>query len=253
MTDLIVRIGGIEFRGFADRDDYGFWIGKDGWRGWDTAPAARADVLERPNSHGTTDSPQYLGAREVVQSGFFRARDGAELAHMARRLSGMLADGGSRKIMVEQAGSTNWANARRGLGQPDIVTHNDGNLFVGEYEVTYRCPDPRIYGVTHLVPPAGTATSVAVFHRGNFPAHSVVEIPSAPSSYSVTSPFGTFTVTGATAGGTHQIDMRTGLVTRNGVIMSGVGRGALWATPPGRSTAWTISVPGRVITTDTYV
>jgi hypothetical protein len=253
MTDLTVRIGSLTFRGFADRDDFGFWVGKDGWQGWDTAPAARADVIPRPNSHGTTDSPQYLDAREVVQRGFFRARSAAELAHMARRLSGLLADGGALKVMVDNAGATTWANARRGLSQPDIITHNDGDLFVGEYELTYRCPDPRIYGDTCIAPLTGTAVSIAVLHFGNFPAHSVVEIPAAPSSYSVTSPFGVFSVTGAAAGGTHRIDMRTGIVTRNGVIMSGVGRGALWATPPGRSTVWTLSVPGRVITTDTYV
>lgn len=253
MSDLAVRIGGIIFRGYADQDDYGFWIAKGGWRGWETAPAARADVVERPNSHGTTDSPQYLDAREIVKSGFFRARTRAELQHMSRRLSALLADGKSLRMNVDEAGTTTWADVRRGLSQPDIVTSSDGELFMGEYEITYRCPDPRIYGTTNYAPATGNATSVTVLHYGNFPAYSIIEIPSAPSTYSVASPFGSFHVTGATSGGTHQIDMRTGLVTRNGVILPGVGRGNLWTTPPGPSTAWTLSVPGRVLTPDTNI
>ncbi len=253
MTNLEVRIGGLTFRGFGDRDEFGYWIGKDGWRGWETAPAARADVIARANAHGTTDSPQYLDAREVVQTGFFRARTPGDLQLMARRLSGLLSDGSSLKLNVKEDGIETWANVRRGLNQPDVVTGAVGDLFYGEYELTYRCPDPRIYGELHRAPESGNGTVVDVFHYGNFPAPSIVEIPTAPASYSVSSPFGTFTVTGATSGGTHRIDLRTGLVTRNGVIMSGVGRGALWATPPGPGSTWTLSAPGRVFTPDTNV
>lgn len=251
MTDLSVRIGGIHFRGYADRDEYGFWIGKDGWEGWETAPAARADVVARANAHGTTDSPQYLDAREVIQKGFFRARTATDLKHMSRRLSGLLADGGAMKLTVDHGGDTTYAMARRGLGQPDVRTLSDGNLFVGEYELTYRMPDPRIYGDMNHAPKTGYATSVDVYHYGNFPAFSIIEIPSGPASYTVTSPWGVFTVTGATTGGTHRIDMRTGRVTRNGVHMPGVGRGAVWVTPPGPETTWTLSVSGRVLTPDT--
>lgn len=254
MTDALrVRILGLVFRGFADDSDYGYWIGKDGWQGWESAPAARADVIDRANAHGTTDSPQYLVAREVVQAGFFRARSAFELGHMAGRLSGLLASGASAKLEVDHNGPTQFAVVRRGLATPRVETVSVGDLHVGEYELTYRAPDPRKYGVTNPLPETGTATSIAVFHRGNFPAFSVVEIPSAPSNYTISSPFGTHTVTGATAGGTHRLDMRTGRVTRNGVLLPGVGRGAIWTTPPGTPTTWTLSVPGRVLTPDTSV
>lgn len=250
--DLLVSIGGIKFRGYKDQEEYGYWIGKDGWQGWETAPDARADIVARANAHGTTDGPQYLDAREVEQKGFFRARSLTELTRMADRLSGLLADGGAMKLNVQHGGRNSAAMVRRGLSRPDVRTLSDGDLYVGEYELTYRAPDPRRYGPMNYAPKTGTATSIEVSHQGNFPALSTVEIPSAPANYTITSPAGTFTVTGATAGGLHRIDMRTGRVYRNGVHMPGVGRGAVWTTPKGPAEIWALSVPGRVLTPDTF-
>ncbi|MGX1932040.1 hypothetical protein [Microbacterium resistens] len=92
-----------------------------------------------------------------------------------------------------------------------------------------------------------------MFSYGNFPAFPVVEIPSAPAGYTIASSAGTFTVSGATAGGTHTVDLRNGRVRRNGTEMPGVGRGDLWAVPPHQSMKHTLSVPGRVRIADTDV
>uniref|UniRef100_UPI00055B0997 hypothetical protein n=1 Tax=Microbacterium paraoxydans TaxID=199592 RepID=UPI00055B0997 len=111
--------------------------------------------------------------------------------------------------------------------------------------------DPRRYGETRELPSRGFPVPVA--NRGNFPAFPEVVVLDAPASYAITSPGGTFTVSGATAGGTHVVNLRNGRVTRNGVEMFDVGRGSLWAVPPGPAWEHVITAPGLVRITDTYV
>lgn len=253
MSDLLVRVGGMDFRGYGDSDEYGYWIEKGGWDGWETAPSASDEDTARPLAHGTTNGPQYLDAREVVQSGFFRARSVDELGKMALNLSRLLADGGTEKVSVRQNGLWLSATARRGITQPKIVTESDGYLHVGEYEITYRMPDPRKYGTSlNEVPTRELGVPLAIGHKGNFDAFPVYEFLDPPSSYTVTSEFGTLTVSGVPAGGKHRVDSRTGRVTRDGVAVGSV-RGRLWTIPPGRTIDHILSIPGWVITPDTYI
>lgn len=248
MTALSVRFAGIHFRGYGDTDEFGFWVRQGGWDGWDTPPSQRAEIIARANAHGTHDALQWFEAREVTQRGFFRARSGSSLARMAEQLAGTQ-DGDKRTVTVEYGGLSRYAQFRRGLSAPQIELSSDGELHVGEYEVVHRMADPRKYGETHTY----EGTSLDVFHRGNFPAPVVFEIPNAPSSWSVTSSAGTHTITGAPSGGTHRLDMRSGRVTRNGVYLPGVGRGPLWQIPQGSLMPHTLSAPGKALVADTII
>ncbi|MDF2045155.1 hypothetical protein P2P98_03195 [Microbacterium sp. Kw_RZR3] len=253
MTDALhVVFDSIPFRGYDDQKEFGYWIGQRGWEGWDTPPAQRAEIIDRANSHGTYDALQWFDAREVTQKGFFRGSSEYDLVKRSDQLAATQ-DGSLRAISVKFGGVTRYAETRRGLSTPSIELSSDGLLHVGEYEIVHRMSDPRKYGTEATLPATGAAISIDVFHRGNFPASPLIEIPSAPSAYTVTCPGGTFTVTGATPGGTHRVDLRRARVYRDGVEMPGVGTGDLWNVPA--NTIWThvLSVPGRVRIRDTWV
>lgn len=231
--DLSVLFGDLRFRGFADHDDYGFWIAKGGWTGWETPPAQRADVLARATTHGTFDALQLFDAREVTQAGFFRARTLPELNHMAEALAGQL-DGEERTLTVHYGHHARWAKFKRSLSEPSIVTSSDGTLHVGEYEIVHRMSDPRKYGLTNKF----TGASVRPFHRGNFPATPEITVTgSMPNGYTINGPQGKrYVVAQAlSTGQTHRIDFNTGWLYRNDVLQQGVyGRVELWDVPGGQ-------------------
>lgn len=233
MSDLTVRLGGITFRGFDDGDEYGFWIGENGWSGWDVPPAQRADIVARATTHGTFDALQLFEAREVAQSGFFRARTAQELAHMAEALSGSL-DGVERTLVVESGGVTRRARFKRGLSAPAIKLTSVGDLHVGEYDIVHRMRDPRKYGET-LEYTAG----VQAVHRGNFPADPAFIVSgAAPSGYTITGPGGrrVVVVKPLTAGSPHRIEF-----AEPGLSIGGVRQLAAfsvfepWTIPPGNA------------------
>lgn len=253
MSDALdVWFGGIRFRGYGDRDDFGFWIGTDGWEGWDTPPAQRAEIIARANAHGAFDSPQYFDAREVTQRGAFRARSSAGLSRMATRLAGVL-DGSERKITVAMGGVTQWAKFRRGLVDPQIKLYSDGALHMAEYEIVHKMRDPRKYGAAALF----SGASVQAFHHGNFPAAPVLEVAGPVAApYTIASQGRRFTVTQAlSAGQSHRIDMATGWVYRNGTLQTGV---VAWAEaftiPPGLPVTVVTGPPSMTVhVTDTFI
>lgn len=234
---LSVRFEDLHFRGYGDRDDYGFWIRKGGWSGWEVPPAQRADIIARATSHGTHDALQLFDAREVEQKGFFRARSLDELLHMSEQLAGKL-DGTERTLVVKNGDTRRWAKFKRSLSEPTIVTSSDGTLHLGEYEIVHRMSDPRKYGETNLFRPDGTA-----FHYGNFPAIptlSVTATATMTGGYTVFGPDNKrFVVTQTLpAGSTHQMDMSTGWLILNGTQQIGaVGHADLWTIPPGKTIA----------------
>jgi hypothetical protein len=237
-----------------DADPVGLFVAPDGFGGWDDGgTSARRDAAERPGQHGEFDVPIFLGARTPVVDGIALARSEADLASLRHRVMGIGADGKRFKLTVEHQGENLWAWARRVTATFIDSGRRQTDLLMASFQLQFVCTDPRKYGELHTYPESGTATSVTAFHWGNFEAHPVAEIPNAPASYTVSSPGGTFTVSGATSGGTHRIDMRTGRVTRNGAVMFGVGSGDLWAIPAGARWVHTLSVAGRVLVPDTFV
>lgn len=257
MRGLEIRVDGCTFQGEVRGSRTGLFVEPDGFQGWQGLPAGRREALARAVQHGEHDVPVYLPSRVVTVDFWGVADSEHELAHLADRVAGIGATGEPTRMVVSLRGRTTYAVGRRMLSEFD----DSGIDLHGRGQLQFVFADPRKYGDTAILPgdrliprnPDATATSINVAHYGNFPAFPVVVIPSAPAAYTVSAGGKTFTVSGATAGGTHEVHLRTGRVFRDGVEMPGVGRGPLWSVPAGVPLVHTLSVPGRVRIADTFV
>lgn len=255
MQELEIRVAGREILG-APRDRSrvnGFIVKEGGFQGWQGLPAGRREALARAVEHGEHDVPVFLPSRVVTIDMWVLGDSPEALEHLGDSISGVGAPGERMRTTVSKRGDAKWADGRRLSCEFDDSGVRAGGPFHGEAQLQLVFADPRKYGETNVLPSTGTATSIPVFHRGNFPAYPIVEIPSAPTGYTISSPGGTYTVSGATSGGTHTVDLRRGRVYRNGVEMPGVGHGDLWAVPSGTAWTHTLSVTGRVRIINTWV
>lgn len=231
----------------------GLVLKPDGLQGWQGLPAGRREALARAVEHGEHDVPVFLPSRVVTIDAWVLAEDEFDLGERSEAVLGIGSSGDRIRTTVSMYGTSRWADGRRLLCEfDDSGIRNDGMLY-GSFQLQLVFADPRRYGESNTFPREGIATSISAGHYGNFPAFPVIEIPSAPAAYTITSAGRVFTVTGATAGGTHTVDLRRGRVYRNGVEMPSVGRGDLWTAPPGVATAFVLSVAGRVKLTNTYI
>jgi len=233
---------------------WGLFVLPNGFHGWEGLPAGRREALARAVEHGEHDVPTYLPARVVTIDGIAIAPTVEDLQSDIDFVTGVGATGDRLKVSVKYRGFLRHAFARRALAE---VTEDQG-IWTGRlkrvpFQIQYVFADPRRYGITRTFPETGLATSIVAITRGNFPAFPIIEIPDAPAGYTISSAGRTFTITGATAGGTHSVDLRRGRVYRNGIEMPGVGRGYLWTIPTGPATVFTLSVPGRLKAPDTFV
>ncbi|MFF7683158.1 hypothetical protein ACFZA2_10385 [Microbacterium sp. NPDC007973] len=189
----------------------------------------------------------------TIDPGVILAESEDDLRQWCDQVNGWGAASGSFDLTVGHLGQVLTATVRVIQAEAVDSQRRSGRLLRGSFSVQFVAADPRKYAAprTFVVDAAGG--SVWVKSKGNFPSHPVIEFPNAPSSYSVSSPGGMFTVSGVDAGGTHRIDMRTGRVTRDGAWMPGAGSGRLWAVPNGTQWQHFLSAPGRVILRDAYV
>lgn len=239
---------------------FGLFVKRDGFQGWQGISSRRREALARAVAHGEHDVPVYLGSRIVTIDGWALAEYEEDLGTLVNSVVGIGADGSRVSPTINHLGRVRSAYGRVLVAEAEDSGSRSGVLRAS-FQLQFVFADPRKYGDIAVMPGdrlnpidrAATATSILVSHYGNFSAFPVVEIPAAPATYSIVSPGGTFTVTGATAGGTHRVDLRNGKVYRNGVEMPGVGRGDLWAVPSGARWTHTLSVPGRVRIPDTDI
>lgn len=233
-----------------DREYRGAFIKKDGAVGWTGLESSRREALARAVAHGEFDVPVFRGARVATLDSWLLADSIRELDNLTDRIVGLGSDGSRFTVTKESDRRHLNGRARTLTATADDGWVRAGGVYVKGCTLQFVFADPRWYGDSQTTP---LGTSHTVFHRGNFPAFSVVEIPSAPSSYTITSPAGTLTVSGVTAGGTHTVDLRNGRVRRDGVLQPVVGVGELWSVPVGTRWPHILSVPGIVRTPDTFL
>lgn len=252
MHELAISADGMQILGSPSRGvrQVGAVVKPGGFQGWQGLPAGRREALARAGGHGEHDVPTFLPARVVTVDAWVLADSASALGHLGDSLVSIGATGDRFRFSVSMYGETRWAYARRISAEFDDSGARRGD-YRGEFQLQVVCADPRKYGEIREFPSRGFP--VPVFHQGNFSAFPEIEVREAPSSYSVTSPGGTFTVSGATSGGTHVIDMRTGRVFRNGVEQFDVGRGDLWSVPRGAVWEHTVSAPGVIRIPDTDI
>lgn len=252
---LRIGLAGLTMWGapYQGLNEPGLYVKPDGLQGWDGLSGSRREQVERALAHGDHDTPTFLPSRVVTIDLHILSRTFAELVHDRARVSALGAPGDRMRLVVEEDGLTQWAECRRITAEAPRVRSARPR---GSGQIQVVCADPRKYGEKRALPESGLATSIAVFHYGSFDADPVIEIPSAPSAWSVSSPGGTFAISGAPAGGTHRLSLRSGTVTRDGVDITDavtVVSGDLWAVPAGVEWLHALSAPGRVLITDTYV
>lgn len=247
---LTMRGRGVTLRGVLGPEEFGFLIKDKGLQGWEGLPEGRREAVQHALAHGEFDVPVKLPARVITVDGYVIARTAFDLNRMCHQIRGWGAAGDRFTLSVELQGET-LASMVRSVKRDAVDTGDrSGGFYSAEFQVQMIAADPRKYAAVESF----TATPSAwVASRGNFPTHPVIEIPDAPSAYTVTSPGGTFAVTGAPSGGTHRIDMSTGRVTRDGVWIPDAGRGPLWAVPDGTQWEHTLSAPGRVLMRHNFV
>lgn len=248
----LVRIGGLSFHGTVPRGApfEGFALRElDGWN--DGAPV-RVESAERPGQHGDFDLPVTRGPRLVTMSGWCRAYSPEKLRHFSNQLTGLLADGQTGRLVVDEWGEAQWADVRL-FGDPRF--RRRGGSGYADWSLKLRAPDPQKFGDVREFPAGQPAV-----HFGNFPSAPVLEVtgPTPAGGYTVTGPAGkTFVVTqGLAAGQKHRIDMATGRVYRDGALQLGVvSNGGTWVIPPGLpGVTHTVSAGSlKVLVTDTFV
>jgi len=244
-----VRIGPVQIH--AMKVSEGFELHPDGVDGWDSGSEIRRDEVARAIAHGSFDAPGFQTARVVIIPGRCVAPSLEKLGWYRSQLIGLLADGGSARVMVDEYGETQWATARLGAR---TRWKSFGGAGYADFQLTLWCPDPRKFGSARTF---GPASSVSAHHFGNFPAAPVLTVEGTVSGYTINGPDGKgFVVTAAlTSGHPHVIDMATGRLSIDGVVQVGaVSRAETWTVPPGQQV--TMSVTAGTLTAevlDTYI
>lgn len=227
---LEVRLDGVEMKGREKNLEQGFSIGPRGLSGWFESTAGRgAGGGERPAAHGAFDVPILRAPRAITISGNILARTQTELESMQDQIVGIFADGQAGALEVQTDSGTKSAAVRVVSAKAPEIDERTASFIV-----QLTAADPRRYGDTRS---KGPATSVNPTHKGRAIAAPRIRVTGTmPSGYRINGPGGrAYVVTQALAPGqTHEIDMETGFLFRNGVWQeSGTSRAETWGVPPG--------------------
>lgn len=227
-----ITLDGVHFRGGLEKAL--FTVDHGSLKGWFEAPGVRRNDEPRPLADGSFTAPTLRAGRSVSWSGLILTKTPAEQHRAMEQLAGVCSGRGLSRLTVQHMTDTTWTDVH--LTQPPEVTIAAYGR-VARYDVELFAPDPRRYGERRSF-----SNGTNVYHRGNAPAFPVVTIPNGAASYTLTAAGQTFQVSGATAGGTHVIDLRTGRLTRNGVLVVGaVTRADPWTLPPGARQSFSLS------------
>lgn len=246
------RIGGISFVEWP-ADHHGDWFVfdqdsiKSVWGGVDV----RREDIARPSAHGSFDVPGFLSPRVLTLTGHMSSRSREGLEHMQARLSGLLADGGSDRLVVEGPNGSRWCDVR--LGAAAEITALDATT--ARFQVSLWAPDPRMYGEV-----SSFAAGEPAINRGNFPARPVFTMNgNRPDGYTITGPDGRVITVSypIVPGWPHVIDTATGGLFVNGNrVIGGISVWQPWTVGPGMpgvTHTITSGVSLQVEVTETYI
>lgn len=237
---LIVTVGFLPFYGkyHAVRD--GFYI--QDFDGWEDGVVMRRNSHPFPQNHGGFDVPSFMDERKVEMSGLCYAKSWAVIGYRALMFTGALSKGTLSPVTVEQDDNVLRGQAQLGDHQQPTFKRVHGGRPLAKFEMPMTFPDPRKYGDTLTY---GPGTSVTAWQYGNFSATPIYTVTgSMPDGYSIFGPEGReYRVNLAlTTGHTHTINMATGALRVDGVLVFGkVTRDDTWACPSGVKTTATLT------------
>lgn len=241
-----VRLNGVVVEDWPQNLDESYLLSPGGPSGWYESTEVRREEVELPMSHGSFNLPGYMSQRLIGVPGHILASSAAQRIHMQDRLTGLLADGGSGRLTVDDDAGTRWADVRLAGCQVEVLDETSARFLLQLWAA-----DPRKYGETRSF-----ASGEPAYHYGNFPASPVLEVPGARSSWTASAGSAQVSVSQAlTSSQTHRYDARTGRLTRNGALQVGVvTRGDSWTVAPGQQLVHTVAGgAGRVLLTDTFI
>lgn len=221
-----VFLGGLEFVGEVGKATY--TIERDGIRGHGLGGAdMRRNEENRPTSHGAFEGPAYLTGRSIRWGGLVLTDSVFAQENALLRLAGLLADGGSGTLVIEQANGSLRASVQRASPEPPRVLVPGR---VASYSFEVWAPDPRLYGQGYEY-----AAGEKAIHRGNFPAVPRFVVQGPQPAYTISVPGKQYVVDDALpSGSVDEIDMETGWCRRDGTILrTAVSRADTWTVPPG--------------------
>lgn len=175
-----VHVDGLTIWSALLRGTEGPYLEPGGVDGWWGRPVASASSSARPGAHGEFDVPSYMGGRIVTIKGVVES-DPLEWDRWCDRLSGVGADGGRVRVVVEEQGRSTWAWCRV-LG---VLVTRSSALHPPTFTLMLKTANPRRFGEVRDSAPTTTARHT-MLNRGNFPAapRFVVTGPQ-PGGYSI--------------------------------------------------------------------
>lgn len=230
-----ITLDGLHFRGDASRAT--FTVENGALEGWFESPGVRRDDAPRPLGDGSFTAETFRAGRSIAWSGLILTDSPREQRTALEQLAGMCSGRGLYRLSVQHESVPTWADVQ--LAQaPEATVLVYGR--VARYDVELFAPDARRFGELRSFTGGNN-----VYHRGNAPAFPVVVIPTGGASYTLSSGGHSFVVSGATSGGVHRIDLRTGRLTRNGSLVTGaVTRAGSWPVRSGERRSFDLS-PSR--------
>jgi len=220
VAELITWAG----RTLSGTDRFGRWVTQnDKFEGWWDSPDIKGESADRPNGDGEFDLPVYNQARLITIGGNFHADSHEQMHEAMNFFTGAM----SGRFQTSGHGSIQWADAKRNSG----VKFTPVTDTFAQWQVRLKCVDPLKYGNVNAYSIPSGSSYTTVFHRGNAVGYPTVTVSgSFPGGYVLQSSGGAeYRVTTALGATPHTIDMSTGLLVRNGSVVSGgVTRADLW-------------------------
>lgn len=242
-----VRIAGVHFEEWPVNFNSCYLIGRNGLRGWRGGDLRREEI-PRPSAHGAFDLAGYQSQKVTSLSGTLLASSEVGLKHMKDSILGVLADGSSGRMTVDDESGSTWRDVRLvSCSDPE-----DLDELSATFSMTFWSADPRRYGDVR-----DFAAGAPAVHYGNFPATPRLMVGAGTGGYTVTGPGGrVVTVTTAPAGA-HEIDFATAGLFLGGVRQSNaIGTYQPWTIPPGLPGVTATISGARTLTqrvTDTFM
>ncbi|QJU54330.1 hypothetical protein SCB71_14385 [Herbiconiux sp. KACC 21604] len=204
--------------------------GKD-FAGWDDNGEMRRAAIEYAQAHGSYDLRGFQSSRLVVFGGLAGSASPESQQALRNAVTGIIPDGQRDRMVVDHQGLTLHAYVRLERASWAIETYGS----VARYQLQMWAADPRKYGQAERFPTEGTATSVEVFNRGNFPALPVYTIAGdMPNGYELGAGASRYRVsTPVTPGHPHTFCTRTGKHWVDGrPVIGGIERFDRWVIQP---------------------
>lgn len=237
---LTVEYGGVFFH--SDQRMQGrepLVILKDGFSGWWGRPAARSLEALHASSHGAPRLPTRVGPRQVALQGRVLSL-GRDVRDWGERLSGLPLEG---NLNVKEGESSRWAAAQLMDVEFDWSEGTTG----AEFQLVWRCPDPRKYGESRES--VSTGANVNAFHYGNTDAWPVFEVTGFPNGYRIEGRGPNqgkfYTIEDKPAGAVDRIDFSSGMFMRDGAPRTRIApQRTVWPVSPFVDTPWRVTALG---------